>query len=433
MRALCSSLCTLTLAACSGDPAPLVLANGFPADSPESAGQDLFLHSAWGTEVTDAWPPAEFMLALMDDEPDVFGDQYARFGFLPDPADDFPLGFKRGRTDPEKVHETCALCHVSALPDGRLWAGMPAVRLDFSRFRREVSRRWVAAGNPPLLTPAEEAKALAYGPGRTGADSGEYSRPVPADFPPYFTLSARTHLNYMGTGQNIRTETTFSLYALGAGYPNRAAARVPLPTPEAIEEFLLFFGHMSAPPAPAVDAALVERGRAVFEASRCGSCHHVGDLALDGVVTLDTSSTARERLPGEDPAFPTGSITTSGAHRVLQDGDPDDPSSGEGDSERLADYLLLILENDLAIRRTDGYRVADLRGLAYSAPYLHNGSVPTLEALLSPAAMRPTKWEREGFTIDTTLPGNGNGGHEFGADLPDADKAALIEFLRSLE
>lgn len=430
---LLSALGPVALAACSSTGDPLVLANGFASGSPESAGQEMFLTSAWGVEVLDSWPPAAFMLALMEDEPEVFGDQYARFGFLADPADELPVGFKRGLVDREKVHETCALCHVSALPDGRLWAGLPASQLDLARFRKEVSARWVAAGNPPLLTAIEDGKSLAYGPGRTAADSGEYHRAVPADFPPYFTLSDRTYLNYMGTGQNVRTEVTFSIYTFGAGYPNRETARVKLPPAETLDTFLLFFGALSAPPAPSVDPALAERGRQVFEAARCGSCHHVGQIGLDGVVALDTSSTARERLPGDDAAFPTGSITTSRAHRVLQDGDPEDPQSGPGDEQRIADFLRLILENDLAIRRTDGYRVGDLRGLAYTAPYLHNGSVPTLEALLSPAAMRPVTWVREGFTIDTTLPGNSNAGHEFGAELPAADKTALIEYLRSLE
>lgn len=421
------------LAACSsglGD--PIVLGNGVETGSPGAVGQDLFLHEAWGTEVLDSWPPTAFMRSLMDDEPEVFGDQFARFGFLPDPADEFPIGFKRGRVDPEKMHETCALCHVAALPDGTLWAGLPSTELDLSRFIAEVDARWVAAGNPSRLGAVERSKLLAYGPGRTAADSADYAKPVPADFPPYFTLSERTHLNYMGTGQNARTEVTFSIYTFGAGYPNQDTARVKLPSVERIDAFLAFFGALEAPPPPALDGELVARGRQVFADARCGSCHHVGELGLDGVVTLDTSSTARERLPGDDPAFPTGSVTTSRAHRVLQDGDPDDPAAGPGDTDRIGDFIRLILENDLAIRMTDGYRVADLRGLAYTAPYLHNGSVPTLEDLLGPAAARPTTFVRDGFTIDTTLPGNANGGHEFGAALSTEDEAALIAYLKSL-
>ena len=34
--------------------------------------------------------------------------------------------------------------------------------------------------------------------------------------------------------------------------------------------------------------------------------------------------------------------------------------------------------------------------------------------------------------LDTRLPGNSNAGHEFGTDLSDADRAALIEYLKTL-
>ena len=38
----------------------------------------------------------------------------------------------------------------------------------------------------------------------------------------------------------------------------------------------------------------------------------------------------------------------------------------------------------------------------------------------------------EGFRFDTTQRGNGNGGHQYGADLDEADKRALIEYLKTL-
>ena len=34
--------------------------------------------------------------------------------------------------------------------------------------------------------------------------------------------------------------------------------------------------------------------------------------------------------------------------------------------------------------------------------------------------------------LDTRLPGNSNAGHEFGTDLSNADRAALIEYLKTL-
>jgi len=60
---------------------------------------------------------------------------------------------------------------------------------------------------------------------------------------------------------------------------------------------------------------------------------------------------------------------------------------------------------------TEGYKVPSLLRIAATAPYLHDGSVPTLLDLLDPR--RP-------------------GGHRFGQDLPKAERAALLSFLRSL-
>ena len=87
------------------------------------------------------------------------------------------------------------------------------------------------------------------------------------------------------------------------------------------------------------------------------------------------------------------------------------------------------------------YKGRALNGIWATAPYLHNGSVPTLYDLLLPAQCpandrqaecRPATFQvgsREfdpvkvgirtegyaGFTFDTRLPGNSNAGHEYGA------------------
>ncbi len=398
-------------------------------------GQYRFLYDTWGTEVLGDWPTTDFMLGLLRDEPSVFGPQFSNFGFIPDPDDDLPFGLKRGITDRTVVHETCAMCHVGRLPDGRVWLGLPNTSLDVGRFRVEVNRRWVAAGHPSFLTPLAARKALALGPGRFNAESGDYPEVVPADFPPYFTLGRRTALNYMGTGRNVRTEAHFAIFSFGAGSPNDTTARVPFPEPERVESFLAFFGTLDAPPPPAGDAARIAAGRAVFERARCGTCHHVGQIEMDGVTALDRSAAGRERIPGDDPMFPRGTIRTNAQHRVLQDGDA--PSDGGtvadgGVDMGLADLIQFILTRRLSVQQTDGYRVGDLRGLAYTAPYLHNGSVPTLDALLRARAQRPTTFARGAFTVDTTATGNGNEGHEFGADLDDTDRAALVAYLQSL-
>jgi cytochrome c peroxidase len=79
-------------------------------------------------------------------------------------------------------------------------------------------------------------------------------------------------------------------------------------------------------------------------------------------------------------------------------------------------------------------RVPPLTAVSATAPYLHNGSVPTLEALLEPAKRRPVTFSvgKGGFVLDTRLPGNRNVGHEYGTTLSRREKADLIAFLKSL-
>lgn len=101
-----------------------------------------------------------------------------------------------------------------------------------------------------------------------------------------------------------------------------------------------------------------------------------------------------------------------------------------------------------------GYVAPPLDGIWITAPYLHNGSVPTLEALLN-SKLRPAFWQRDfkhpeydyekvGWkyetkedgdskkTYNTTLPGYGNYGHTFGDVLTDEERKAVIEYLKTL-
>jgi hypothetical protein len=79
-------------------------------------------------------------------------------------------------------------------------------------------------------------------------------------------------------------------------------------------------------------------------------------------------------------------------------------------------------------------RTPPLIAVFATAPYLHDGSVPTLRALLEPPRRRPVTFPlgAAGFVLDTRLPGNHNGGHDFGAKLTPAEKDDLCAFLESL-
>jgi hypothetical protein len=98
------------------------------------------------------------------------------------------------------------------------------------------------------------------------------------------------------------------------------------------------------------------------------------------------------------------------------------------------------------------YEARVLHGIWATAPYLHNGSVPSLWELLKPAKDRVTTFNvgcrrfdpknvgfvsddpscKTGtFTVDpNNANGNGNGGHEFGTNLSEDDRWAIVEFLK---
>jgi len=102
----------------------------------------------------------------------------------------------------------------------------------------------------------------------------------------------------------------------------------------------------------------------------------------------------------------------------------------------------------------NGYIAPPLDGIWVTAPYLHNGSVPTLEAVLN-SKIRPAYWSRDfekpeydyenpGWkyvkqedanrknVYNTTLLGYGNYGHYFGDKLTDIERKAVIEYLKTL-
>ena len=105
------------------------------------------------------------------------------------------------------------------------------------------------------------------------------------------------------------------------------------------------------------------------------------------------------------------------------------------------------------------YKARPLNGIWATPPYLHNGSVPNLYALLSPVGDRPKTFylgNREydpvdvgyrteelpgGSKLDTSIRGNSNTGHEFnngsgkgiiGPLLSPDERRALIEYLKTL-
>jgi mono/diheme cytochrome c family protein len=173
-----------------------------------------------------------------------------------------------------------------------------------------------------------------------------------------------------------------------------------------------------------LDEALASRGRALFEA-QCASCHAKGGTRIGTAIPLDEIGTDPEHVR----------------------------TWTQRDADRMNEVTALLGMRASPLQGAQGYVARPLVGVWLLGPYLHNGSVPTLWDLLSPAAQRSSVFyrgydvidrervgfvaqgsdaEARGFRFDTTLRGNGNRGHEYGTTLSEADRRALIEYLKGL-
>ena len=247
----------------------------------------------------------------------------------------------------------------------------------------------------------------------------------PTDMPSIWNLGKYQpdeghRMNFAGDSHNARSVVIDSALGL-LGAPPKDNAKF-------LAEIDWMLDYLKAARAPAypfpIDTALAEQGKAVFEAT-CARCH--ASERTGTVVPIEEVGTSRDRIDtwNEKAAYE--------ANKVVD---------GMG-----------IEREGLVEEPLRGYVAAFLDGIWLRAPYLHNGSVPTLRDLLEPAAARPvTFWrgynvydpehvgfvttgeaaEQAGSLHDTRLKGGGNQGHDFGTALPDEDKAALVEYLKTL-
>jgi len=159
-------------------------------------------------------------------------------------------------------------------------------------------------------------------------------------------------------------------------------------------------------------------------------------------------------------------LRTSGVWRALRLDIADlVPGKEPGDLTIRNPGLIKDLQATLVSRLTDmfkppsggtaaAYESRVLHGIWATAPYLHNGSVPNLWELLTPAKDRKRSFmvgsrafdpKNVGYATDQSpfrtgsfvadpmnANGNGNGGHEYGTTLTPEERWAIIEYLKTL-
>ncbi len=288
----------------------------------------------------------------------------------------------------------------------------------------------------------------AWGPGRDDAmnltkyfmtQQKEDNSVGPTDFPSIWNLGIRSGkdkngrqmlLNWTGDTPAVRSVLIDS--AMGLGAP---------PRPWFLQRMADLDRYLSDLPPPAwpfaathpIDPVRAEAGSRIY-ARDCAGCHEPRGDRTNKVIPIAEVGTDEERMHSWSKA------AAEEANRKVKEMGIDRPPMTELDPY--------------------GYISPPLDGLWLRAPYLHNGSVPTLRDLLNPPAERPVTFHRgydvfdpvkvgwkepeprrlgprgeladTFFLFDTRRRGEGNGGHLYGTELTPEEKEALVEFLKTL-
>jgi hypothetical protein len=403
---------------------------------------------------------------------------------------ELPIGIsQRTYRGVDVVWFNCATCHTGTVnvpatgaqpATRRVVAGMPSNNLDLHRFvaflleagadERLSPDRLIAAINEtgPSLGPIEKAlyrhyiipmlreglvlrrsrltpllaQQAPWGPGRVDTfnpykliqaklplSSLEPKELVgTSDFPAIFWQGPREGMNLHWDGNNKSLNERNLSAAMGAGVTPDTVDH------ESIERVAKWLLDLRPPPSPyQPDTAAVARGRDIYMRA-CAACH--GYQGEQGYLFRG------ETLGQVEPNAKLG----VDPHRL-------DSYTERFRAVQLSEFFKDTPYQFKEFKKTDGYANAPLDGLWLRAPYLHNGAVPTLADLLEPPEKRPQTFvrgidmldaNRGGFVappcgsdplpagavcFDTRRPGNGNGGHLYGTDLPANEKADLLAYL----
>jgi hypothetical protein len=327
------------------------------------------------------------------------------------------------------------------------------------------------ADTPGMTEPVTDAKAAGD---RIFKGLSAWAPPVaaPVDVKSVNWATERYHANW--DGNQGASSRTLASGASATGDPRMVNVRIHEPLNPFIDNL---------PPSPypfaSVDLARARDGKAVFK-EQCASCHTprnqtiypASRLGVDPNRSLVNTSVSRYGLA----ALVMEACTIYGLNNQGQPGA--DWCVPQGDWQaRLDEYFRDTPRR--VVEAMNGYKADMLHGIWAQAPYLHNGSVPTLGQLVCPSA-RPARFLRGnlhydeslvGFEwvdrpkarygpndtmlikeFDATMPGKANGGHTFGSEMcpdlmglnPVADRGeiakrilgsrvgALLEYLKTL-
>jgi cytochrome c5 len=440
--------------------------------TPDVIASDVVQHYKYGTIGLGSGSRVPYWIFMV--LPDVFRDKlppgggYESIGLIIEPGADRPVGFARRTFGFDVLEANCSLCHTAVYrtaPDAKpvVVPGAPAHTLDLQGFQRFL---YAVASDPrftaDILMPAiqkvhqfstieafvyrylvipatrvallEQKASYAWqdsrpqqGRGRTDTfnptklvvfhmpDDGTIGT---TDLPAVWNQKPRENmwLHWDGNNDQIQQRNYAAAMAVGA-------------TPHSVlpDSFKVVTGYLLTLQPPAfpfpIDKSKADRGAKVY-AAKCANCHAFGSAGIGQVEDISEIGTDPNRLLSFTQALVDRFHTFKKAP---------------------FDFT--------AYRKTNGYSRVPIDGIWLRGPYLHNGSVPNLKALLMTEDQRPTSFYRGydvidpvnvgfvsdgpaaaqvGFKVDTSVPGNSNRGHRYGTELPPADKDDLLEYLKTL-
>jgi len=463
------------------------LAREVPQQIDAAAMDEYFKYGSIGAE-EEMGIPFWIWYALPQVFPDLLPRPggYAALGFAWERGSEVPVGFSRRTIGFERIGINCATCHVTVLrapgePVPRIYPGGTGNTIDILAYQRflfacaddprfsadtilgqlaqTVELSWldrvlyryvlIPATRKALLEQKEQfewtdsrpdwgrgridpfnpvkVRLLHIDPGDTIGNS---------DMEPVWNLRPRVDgkMAFHWDGLNTDIQEVFFSSALGDGAVPKS---LPAETLKQLEEYLMDLEAPRYERLFPVDRELAAAGEPIYN-QYCARCHAFGGEETGKVLPLTAEAWAVEGLETDAPLF-------TDPHRA----EMWTPEAAEA-YNAYTDGYPWDFEH---FRSTGGYVNVPLDGIWARAPYLHNGSVPYLGEILEPAEARTQVFwsgydlydpdrvgfvsegedaERYGKRLDTSLPGNSNQGHLWGTDLPDEDKAALLEYLKTL-
>jgi mono/diheme cytochrome c family protein len=457
-------------------PAPLSLAI-FDTNRPETHQNilDHFKYGSIGAEQRTGIPYLVWLAlprAFPQHLPAKAGNGYERFGFVFEGGKKRPIGTSYRERQVPLIGLNCAACHTGTLRDSpggqrRIVLGMPSHQIDLQAYQRflfacfrdpafdsdyvwnamkqetpglswfdGIRYRWFVipetrkVGRQLAAESAWTETRPPAGPGRVdtfnpykvmfGFNMSLDHSVGTADLPPIWNQKLRDHMWLHWDGNNDLVTERNKSAAIGAGCSEDS---LDLASMKRVEDWIWTL------PAPAFPKDKIDHERAAAGAALygklCADCHSPGGKRTGTTIPLAEIAADPERLNSFTPEL-AARMNTIGAGRPWK---------------------------FTRFRKTGGYAAMPLDGVWLRAPYLHNGSVPTLRLLLEKPVARPAVFwrgydtydyenvgfvwsgpaaERLGFRFDTALPGNGRGGHLYGTDLNPAEKDHLLEYLKTL-